>query len=1041
MKKYLVLFFVFLSIYLIADIHKERIYDNSDYFSLMNKYDINYSYSMNEGMPVMPAKLLFIEKKGKIAIDSIKFDIIKTDTIINFTPLAGENPLPLGTKPNKRSSLIYTKGLYPSNIMNIQTGQKRNNGIIFGNINTYQIDNNILFHHREIDINVFYTIETINFTKSQQSVLIVTQDSLKTHWTPYGNIYNNFRTIIKSDLDINSAYPTMDIEKGLRSYIQELYADSNLQAVIIGADTDIIPGVYIYLPISPQVDSASQSLVTDKYYCCLDGDWDGDNDSIVGEMEDSIDIFPDIFISRVPVRNGNDINNFLNKIITLKSQTGDTVLLAASFLDPYTDGSIAMNNIIRDVGIDEPIKKLYENDGNLSSTSFVNSINNSPFIVSHYGHGGTNGIQLGTGYTTNEHMDGLTNSIPTLLYSMSCWSAAYDLDCFAEHFLLSQGGGFYIGNSRYGWYTPYYPGFGTGDLCNFMFFHYFINDIHNPSAVLNEMFYDLSYQITHFNDYRWLFFVITYLGDPLINIYRNIDNIPLNTQTSIKNGCFSFTMPVYDSVNITVTGDSVASKSLYPHDNLFSCPIYNDDSLIVHIASINSPDTNIIVYTYLSDTIAYLTSYNCNYITIDTLQLNINLSPGFSGNFIIKPLSITDTLLFITSDSLYNLTNDTTLHFYFEINELPANSSQIPLIIDNDTLYLQLGNNFKSNIDISLLPDKIHYFNLDTIKPVITVKNTAQYTSKNLEMIVKSIALNYSDTIIIDSILPEQTFEYIDTLIADTSQNFADISITVRNEVCEKNNLFYISLNDNALFNDFETGDNYSIDSASAAFFHISTNEAASGIYSYFCGYTSSPTYPEEYSTTIYSPPFIYDTSAFLGFKTKYHVESGFDYCVVYLESGSVELPVATLSGESFGWEQYIFSNTDYIFPNGIEARLCFSFYSETDAYQFEGWYVDDVLLPGIEFYSSISEQPKTKTTNFIADNKINFDNATNTIYLNLIGNKHKYSIYDISGRIVNRGMLIGNNNQIKTNFCSGKYFLRIKSFDTDIIQSFTIIK
>ena len=56
MKKYLVLFFVFLSIYLIADIHKERIYDNSDYFSLMNKYDINYSYSMNEGMPVMPAK-------------------------------------------------------------------------------------------------------------------------------------------------------------------------------------------------------------------------------------------------------------------------------------------------------------------------------------------------------------------------------------------------------------------------------------------------------------------------------------------------------------------------------------------------------------------------------------------------------------------------------------------------------------------------------------------------------------------------------------------------------------------------------------------------------------------------------------------------------------------------------------------------------------------------------------------------------------------------------------------------------------------------
>ena len=78
---------------------------------------------------------------------------------------------------------------------------------------------------------------------------------------------------------------------------------------------------------------------------------------------------------------------------------------------------------------------------------------------------------------------------------------------------------------------------------------------------------------------------------------------------------------------MTVTGDSIASKSLYPYDNLFSCPIYNDDSLIVHIASINSPDTTIIIYTYPNDTIAYLTSYNCNYLTSDTLQLDLNVSP------------------------------------------------------------------------------------------------------------------------------------------------------------------------------------------------------------------------------------------------------------------------------------------------------------------------------------------------------------------------------------------------------------------------------
>ncbi|MCK4524295.1 T9SS type A sorting domain-containing protein, partial [candidate division WOR-3 bacterium] len=761
-----------------------------------------------------------------------------------------------------------------------------------------------------------------------------------------------------------------------------------------------------------------------------------------GEMEDSIDIFPDILLSRVPVSNRNDINNFLNKIITLKSTTGDTVLMVASYLDASTDGSIAMENIIKHVDIDEPIKKLYEKDGNLSSATYINSINNSPFIISHNGHGNTSSIQSGIDYTSKDQMDGLTNSIPTLLYSLSCWSAAYDDDCFAEHFLLSQGGGFYIGNSRYGWYTPYYPGFGTGDLYNLMFFNYFINSVYNPSAALNDVYCDLSYQIIHFNDYRWAFFVLTYFGDPLINMYRNIDNIPLNTQTAVKNTCLSFTIPVYDSINITVTGDSIASKSLYPHDNLFSCPIYNDDSLIIHIASINSPDTNITVYTYISDTIAYLTSYNCNYLTSDTLQLDLNVSPGFSGNFLIKPLNITDTLLFIACDSFYNLANDTILHFYFEINELPVNNSQIPIILDNDTLYLQLGNNFKSNIDISLLPDKIHYSNLDTIKPIITVKNTAKYTSNNLEMIIKSTALNYLDTIIIDSILPEQIFEYTDTLIADTSQNFADISITIGNGIYEKSNLFYISLNSNPLFNDFETGDNYTIDS-STAFFHLSTIESMTGSLSYFSGYATTSSYPSQYATTLYSPPFIYDTSTFLGFDTKYHVEAGFDYCIVYLESGSIELQVTTLSGESFGWEQYIFPNTKYNYAHGTETRLCFSFYSENDACQFEGWYIDDVLLPGTEFYTGISVQPgnSTSTYNYNIVNKINYDNSTNTIYLNLIGNKYNYSIYDITGRIVNKGILIGNNNHIKTNFSSGKYFLRIKSFDTDIIKSFTIIR
>jgi hypothetical protein len=59
-----------------------------------------------------------------------------------------------------------------------------------------------------------------------------------------------------------------------------------------------------------------------------------------------------------------------------------------------------------------------------------------------------------------------------VFYSVGCWSAAVDHDTFGEHWLLNGSGGgvAYVGNSRYGWGCPGYPGECVSDLYSQEFF-------------------------------------------------------------------------------------------------------------------------------------------------------------------------------------------------------------------------------------------------------------------------------------------------------------------------------------------------------------------------------------------------------------------------------------------------------------------------------------------------------------------------------------------------------------------------------------------
>lgn len=322
-------------------------------------------------------------------------------------------------------------------------------------------------------------------------------------------------------------YPGRDNSEKIRNYLKTLYADSGLVWLLLGGDVDIIPVRKAFaFPCSAFIHSREDSLPCDLYYADLDGTWDFNNNNVFGEVGDSVDLFPEIFVGRAPVNNIAQARAFVDKILTYERNPvldyQRRALFTAEVLwsDPYTDAGVSKD------WIDEryvparfdPITKLYERLGNQNPNSVRSAINQGCGLINHNGHGWINVISVGTGVLYNSDMDNLINGQRQgVFYSIGCWTSAFDFDAIGEHFVRNPNGGgiAYIGNSSYGWGSPGNPRFGYSDRFDARFYAELFN---NPAPHLGQVLaLAKAYFVAHSRDanvYRWHQYQVNLLGEP-----------------------------------------------------------------------------------------------------------------------------------------------------------------------------------------------------------------------------------------------------------------------------------------------------------------------------------------------------------------------------------------------------------------------------------------------------------------------------------------------------------------------------------------------
>ncbi|MEA3432421.1 MAG: C25 family cysteine peptidase [candidate division WOR-3 bacterium] len=348
---------------------------------------------------------------------------------------------------------------------------------------------------------------------------------------------------------IYSNYTQGDNARRIKRYLYDVWQNDGVVWALLGGDTDKVPHrmVKLVADFSPYypiyVDYGPCDLYfSDLTYAYWNNDWNYGGTSWYGEVEDNprIDMYPDVFVGRAPVNSFAEAQAFVNKVLTYEQNSPTDYQLKMLFLasnlgEPWPSPWYTPMGKFKDyldshyVPSRFNITKLYWDqwhyDLNLSAA--IAAINSGYNIINHIDHGDYNKIKMGAGpWLGCADADALTNGDrQSVFYTSACKVAGFDHDAVSEHFMNNAGGGTvaFIGNSRYGFYEPGFPGCGVSDKYDeYFFISLFTDNIYKIGGTLaGSKEYFVPYSWNYSGGYRWIQFNLNLLGDPEMPIWTN----------------------------------------------------------------------------------------------------------------------------------------------------------------------------------------------------------------------------------------------------------------------------------------------------------------------------------------------------------------------------------------------------------------------------------------------------------------------------------------------------------------------------------------
>ncbi len=360
---------------------------------------------------------------------------------------------------------------------------------------------------------------------------------------------------------IYANYSGYDDAEKVRNFIKDAYQNWGTIWVLLGGDSNVVPDRIVWaMDCEAGFYPDENEIRGDLYFSDMDGNWDANGNHIYGEVEDSVDMYPDVFVGRASCSDQTKALALVNKLLTyeMNPPTDYTtkMLFCAEILwsDPYTNSGLA-KDLVDEKYVPpqfDPITKLYEDLGNETKTAVIAAMNEGQNIINHDGHANYQVMGVGNGYLYRSDMDALYNGPRnSILFSIGCWPAAFDYDCIGEHFINNANGGgvAFIGNSRYGWGSPGNPKYGYSDRYDREFYGaLFARGFYHIGATVADMktfFVPWSQQE---NVYRWCMYQTNLLGEPEMSIWTDTpQEMTVEYSDTVPEGASVFAVTVLDA--------------------------------------------------------------------------------------------------------------------------------------------------------------------------------------------------------------------------------------------------------------------------------------------------------------------------------------------------------------------------------------------------------------------------------------------------------------------------------------------------------------
>ena len=379
----------------------------------------------------------------------------------------------------------------------------------------------------------------------------------------------------------------------LRQYLKLAY-DKGTRYVLLGGRKEFVPIRY-----GTDYYGGNVQIPSDLYFSDLNSNWNRDGDSDLGEESDKLDYNPELYVGRLLCRDGQEINNYIDKLLLYEQNPGKgdyaylkkALYMESDQMQQKKQGETIANEfytIFPDTTILRELPRPDSIPTYPTGKDVINLMNNRFHgFVSCFAHGSPSGVKAKSNYVnksghylvnaregvypsprneveTGNGLDNLINfNYPSVFYSTACSVVPYDIYVdgdvtydmkynVGESFTVGgkYGGVAFLGNTREGWVTP------SAELEKI-----FVNRMKSLSGKIGqaEAFSKADYKGS---DFHWLALTHNLIGCPEFEMWTDIPS--LFTNVAVTRSLNRLT------VNTGVDGTNISLRGLFSDQRIYA---------------------------------------------------------------------------------------------------------------------------------------------------------------------------------------------------------------------------------------------------------------------------------------------------------------------------------------------------------------------------------------------------------------------------------------------------------------------------------------